>query len=454
MKATLIDGGQYLGNLHTLIGTSTDLRCGGWFGFGRQESCDGIARVLVSYPGFDLLCDAHWRELKAIRAFWNGADNGSLVARDMSGIWRRVGQNWGFNTDGYPPAPSPAQEKLESLFPPLNVWTMEPESVAAPNVYGPLGEAVLAHLERARWLEWPEIQRVGNVWDHGGIQCGEVRIRDERRVRLGIAGAVGPTGSDVSVRQAYLDGQAAVFRASGLTEAWFDYWPISSPLESAMASAGYAAAALAVGDVLAEDITELAMRPWQILARGYPLGYFGPRTQEVVSILDAIPLLTLEQCDRIVATWARPYIAELRRWRAGVRPHDDTWLAWNAPRPQFLGPVLAISRDVWAERHLVEAWNSAWMRGGVPDERRRHPFYGTWAQAAFKAIVMAEVLGDLLSQEVAADLSEGWAARDAAVSPDSIELIVEGWPSLSDGESWFGATPPALAGRGRRTPNG
>ena len=454
LKATLIDGEGYRGNEQTLIGTYAELRCGGWFGFGRQESCDQTARVLVSYPGFGLVCDAHWRELKAKSEFWSGSENGTLAARDVSGIWRHVGQNWGFDTDGYPPAPSPAQAMQELLFPPLNIWTMEPETVAEGSVYGSLGETVLTYLERARQLKWPEIERVGSVWSHGGAQYGVARIRDERRVRSGIAGEAEPTGREVSVRHAYLDGQAAVFRASGLTEASLACWWISSPLESAMASAGYAAAALAVGDALAEDITELAVRPWQILARGYPLGYFGPRTPEVASILDAIPLLTLEQCDCIVSTWARPYIEKLRRWRAGVRTHDDKWLAWNAPRPQFSAPVLAIGRDVWAERHLVEAWNSAWMRGGVPDERQRHPFYGTWAQAAFKAAVMAEVLRDLLSEEVAADFSEAWAARDGAVSPDWIELIVEGWPSLSDRESWLGATPAAFAGRGRPTPNG
>jgi hypothetical protein len=453
MKADQIDGGQYQGDESTLVGTYADLRCNGWFGFGRQESCEQTARVLVCYPGFGLVCDAHWRELKARPEFWSGADNGTVAVRDVSGIWRRVGQNWGFGTDDYPPAPSPAQAEQEFLFPALDAWTMEPASVRSAAVYGPCGEAVLAHIARATRLEWPDIERVGTVWEHGVAWSGEEQKRGGLWIRSAIARAVEQTGREGSVRQAYLDGQAAVFRASGLEADSAVYWWISRPLKWAMASAGYAAASLAVGDVLAEDITDLAMRPWQVLARGFPPGYFGPRTQEVVSILDAIPLLALEQCDRIVATWARPYLAELRRWRAGP-PHDDKWLAWNAPKPQLPEAVRAISRATWAERHLVEAWNSAWMRGGVPDERQRHPFYGTWAQAAFKAIVIAEVLGDLLSKEVVADLSEAWAARDAAVSPDSIELVVQGWPSLSDGELWLGATPPGLSSRGRQTPNG
>ena len=252
-----------MGDDQTLLGTATALRCDGWFGYGRPHTaCSAAAIALVSYPGAGLVCERHWHDVSSDAAFHSGTENGSIAARDASGIWRHVNQSWDFDLDGYPPASSAAEAKIAFLFPPLNRWAIERERALTARAYGPRSEAVLAHLGRARSLDWPEIERVGNTWDHGNRDCGLVRLHDERRVKLGIFAAVEKTGLDAAVRQAYLDGQAAVFLAYDPGALELENWRIWHLRERAMESAGYVAAVLALGEGLPDAIIELAMRPW------------------------------------------------------------------------------------------------------------------------------------------------------------------------------------------------
>ena len=252
----------------------------------------------------------------------------------------------------------------EPLFPQLDIRGV---GAAPPTGRAPMGRTGApwnTHLEQALALDWPGIERVGSVWAHGNDS--RLTAPDERRVRTAIAEAAAETGREGAVREAFLGGQAAIFRACKPVVGALEHWWNSYPEVPAMESAGYAAAALVVADRLEGEALDLALRPWRVLADGHPAGYFGSRTPQVDALLDAIPLLTLEQCDRVVATWARPRLPALQRWRAGAHLAPGEWWPADGPRPRLEKTLLeTIGPDMRAERHLDEALASSWMRGGV-----------------------------------------------------------------------------------------
>jgi hypothetical protein len=86
--------------------------------------------------------------------------------------------------------------------------------------------------------------------------------RDEQAVRSAIAAATRRTGREDMVRRAFLDGQAAIFRAWDPVLPVLEHWETTYPEVPAMESAGYAAAALVVADSLSEGAMALALRPW------------------------------------------------------------------------------------------------------------------------------------------------------------------------------------------------
>jgi hypothetical protein len=107
-----------------------------------------------------------------------------------------------------------------------------------------------------------------------------------------------------------------------------------------------------------------------------------------------------------------------------------------------------------AERHLDEALASSWMRGGVPQDRWMHPFYGAWAHEAFKAAVAAEVAGDLLGPAASAELREAWEARDSNVSPEWIEIVVGASGSSLPTHRAQAHRPAPVVGQEPLTPKG
>jgi len=175
------------------------------------------------------------------------------------------------------PFADPPDWYVRSLFPQVDAlvaFGVEPRFESA-GAYGPNGERVRAHLERAKGLPPPELERVGSAWGRGNRDREAFRC-DERAVRSGIATAARRTGRDAAVRQAYLDGQAAILWAWNPALPVLEHWETTYPEVPAMESAGYAAAALAVGDALHGDVTDLALRPWRAHREEHQPGGGGP----------------------------------------------------------------------------------------------------------------------------------------------------------------------------------
>ena len=298
---------------------------------------------------------------------------------------------------------------VESLFPVFDVWSSERLSLEDGGIYGPQGQAVLKHLKRARTLTWPQMERVRG-WARRDIDIETATAQ----ARAGIARAIAETGREASVRQAFLDGQEAIFDAHNPTFGELEYWDYG-PRDDEQWS-GYAAAALVVADHLDPAVLESIMLPWRTLGPGYPLGYFGPRTVEVEALLEATTHLTFEQCDRIVGTWAwaRPHLAELARWRMAVAPPE------HELRLSVSKALELVNKEIQIERHLAVALGEVIRRRRIPIERLGQRFHLYWAghRDAIQAAVAALVVGDQLDPAAVTALGEAWAARDTAVPPE------------------------------------
>jgi hypothetical protein len=90
--------------LRSLPGTTTPLLCEGSWETWRPKSCEHLAQVLIHDGDRRVVCLDHLRERLGERWFQK-SDMGCLAARGADGIWRRVGQGYDFDRDGYPVGP-------------------------------------------------------------------------------------------------------------------------------------------------------------------------------------------------------------------------------------------------------------------------------------------------------------------------------------------------------------
>jgi hypothetical protein len=189
------------------------------------------------------------------------------------------------------------------------------------------------------------------------------------------------------------------------------------PEVPAMYAAGMAAAAEVVAHLLGNEDLAAAHSPWKALDEGLPPGLFGPNSAAVGAILDEIPLLTLEQQDRIVTTWTEIPAGDLRNFGYTHPCHPNEGLAGWMPEHKgrrhlaWIELLERTSPDLRSTRRFEMATTSAWMRCQVAPERAGDSEHALYSHGALKAAVAATILRDAASDQVVSELLTAWESR-------------------------------------------
>lgn len=302
-----------------------------------------------------------------------------------------------------------------AIFEQYDIWGEMLRQDPPPDRYGRLGAEVAALIAQARGLNWAAIDYVASISGYAN-QDSEAREADEQDLRRATSDAVTRTGRIVEARRAFLDGQAAIFWACNPVMGALEHWWNSFPEVVAMESAGYAAAALTVADVIDASALHIALWPWRSLRSGQPRAdAFGPASHEVLSIIEESAHLTVAQADRIVTAWAEPERARVIAWRAGA---SSDWPPPVGP-PTFAVARASLPRDLRWSRQVDTALRRVAI-AHVPEQRRvlRASFYAYCLSNATRDAVLAAIASDVLEPRVVRELEDPWQRRDELKGPD------------------------------------
>ncbi len=306
----------------------------------------------------------------------------------------------------------------ESLFPQLDIWSHAGPLPHPAEAYGPNGDAVVRLILQAMRLDHPAIERVGSLWSDGnGGELSRAATAREAHLHDVVDAAARRCGREAAVRTAFLDGQAAVLVACHPAVGALEFWWNNYPEVPTMYAAGAVAATEVVAHLLADDDLAVARSPWNALRDGLPPGHFGPNSGAVAAILDAIPLLTLEEQDRIVTAWIERPAGDLTNFGYPGALHPNEGLAGWMPTDKgrrhlaWIEMLEQTSTDVRSSRRLEIATFSARMRCRVAPDREGDREYGLYLIGALKAAVAATLLRDAASDRVVSELLEAWESR-------------------------------------------
>lgn len=304
-----------------------------------------------------------------------------------------------------------------AIFERYDIWSEMLRHDPRPDRYGRLEAKVAMLIAQARGLNGAAIDYIASISGYAN-QDSEAREGDEQALRRAISDAAPRRRRTAEAHRAFLDGQAAIFWAckpvvGALEHCWSSFAEVT-----AMESAGYAAAALTVADVIDPSAFHIALWPWRSLRSGQPdADAFGPASLAVLSIIEEYQHLTAAQADRIVTALAEPEREHVLAWRVGA---SQDWPPPVAP-PTFAVARASLPRDLRWSRQVDSALRRV-VIAHEPEQRRvlRYSFYVSCLSNAIRNAVLAAIASDVLEPNVVHELADPWERRNELKAPDPV----------------------------------